>query len=455
MKKDATLLINEFDARRLCVLPISILSDGITLRLGVAVEPNVQLREQVKHCLTMTMQLDWQPMSALEVQRGLNAAYGNRFALSTVVLKYSSSSEDETPAVELVEALFQDAVIRDASDIHLSPEDDSLRIRFRVAGVLEPVCSITKSWLEAILVRIKVLAEMNIAESRMPQDGLIRHNVLDEAVDFRVSTFPVRNGENTVVRVQKQRSWQSLSQLITSADSLQLLHQGLKSTHGLIILCGPTGSGKTTTLYAMLRELENDTNHVMTLEDPVEFSLPRVRQTSLGNLNKMNLAQAIRAVLRQDPDVLLIGELRDSESVKQCLRATLSGRLMLSTVHAANCILALRRLIDLSGDAEMVAASLSMVVSQRLVRVRTKGDSLNHTSRQAVVEVLPITEAVRQCICTPAELSGLDTYATLSGFVPMWRTARSLLTQGVIEPAEFERVFGVLEATPIVGEMGV
>jgi type II secretory ATPase GspE/PulE/Tfp pilus assembly ATPase PilB-like protein len=273
------------------------------------------------------------------------------------------------PVVRLVDALLFEAVRQGASDIHVEPEKGYVRLSYRVDGVLRDIRLLHQRIWPAILVRFKLMAGMDIAESRLPQDGQLSSNIAGHWVDFRASTMPVTQGESLVLRVlDKDKQALSLADLSLSAVALQQIHRLLAQAQGMILVCGPTGSGKTTSLYAMLAALQHQGLNMVTLEDPVEYHIPRVRQTQIREDIGLDFATGLRALLRQDPDVMLIGEIRDEATAQMALRAAMTGHRVFATLHANHNDTALTRLIEMGIARTFLTGSLTGIISQRLLR---------------------------------------------------------------------------------------
>lgn len=280
------------------------------------------------------------------------------------------SGEDDAPVIRLINAILSQAVRDKASDIHLEPFEDRIAVRFRVDGVLTEVLA-PKPELGPVLVsRLKVMARLDIAEKRLPQDGRITVKLAGHGVDIRVSTIPSAHGERVVLRLLDQASGQlSLEQLAMPAFVKERFQAALKKPHGIILVTGPTGSGKTTTLYAGLSHINDRSRNILTIEDPVEYLLPGIGQTQVNNKVEMNFARGLRAILRQDPDVVMIGEIRDSETASIAVQASLTGHLVLSTLHTNTAIGAITRLHDMGVEPFLLSSSLEVVMAQRLVRL--------------------------------------------------------------------------------------
>ena len=277
---------------------------------------------------------------------------------------------NEAPVVRLVNLLLIEALEARASDVHLEGYADGLRVRYRIDGVLQPAPSPPPHLTAAIISRLKIMAELDIAERRMPQDGRIRLRLQNRQVDVRVSTVPTLRGESVVLRLlDKERGRISLAELGMAPDTLELFSEAVSRPHGIVLVTGPTGSGKTTTLYAAVEMIKTGREKILTVEDPVEYELPGVPQVPVNEKVGVTFAAALRSLLRQDPDIILVGEIRDAETAQIATQAALTGHLVLSTLHTNDAPTALTRLLDLEVAAYLVASTVDAVLAQRLVRI--------------------------------------------------------------------------------------
>lgn len=279
------------------------------------------------------------------------------------------SSSDASPLRQLVDRLIYQAIDDHASDLHFEPFENTLRVRCRIDGTLQKITSTPIQLAQPVASRIKVLAGLDIANTRTPQDGRIRFTHHANRVDLRISTLPTKYGESIVLRVLDQkRLISSVQELGMPLDMALQFSKDLRKTSGLLIATGPTGSGKTTTLYAALQQIMNLGRKILTVEDPVEYDLPGLIQLPTDASSKLTFPSAIRSILRHDPDVIMVGEIRDPETAKAAIEAALTGHLVLTTLHTQDAIGAITRLIDLGVEPYLVAATLSAVIAQRLVR---------------------------------------------------------------------------------------
>ncbi len=278
--------------------------------------------------------------------------------------------QDDAPIIRLLNALLSEAIKEGASDVHIETFANHVAIRFRVDGILREVLEPPRILAPLIVSRIKVMARLDIAEKRLPQDGRITLRIGNRAVDVRVSTMPTNHGERAVLRLlDKQSAQLNLAQLGMEAKTLEHLVQQVKEPHGIILVTGPTGSGKTTTLYAALTLLNDKKRNILTVEDPIEYDLVGIGQTPVNPKINMTFAKGLRAILRQDPDVVMVGEIRDLETAQIAIQASLTGHLVLSTLHTNSAIGAITRLDDMGVEPFLLASSLSGVLAQRLVRL--------------------------------------------------------------------------------------
>ncbi|HEX3122335.1 MAG TPA: type II secretion system ATPase GspE [Rhodanobacteraceae bacterium] len=281
-----------------------------------------------------------------------------------------AESENDAPIIRLINALLTEAVKEGASDIHVEPFENRLVVRFRIDGVLREVLAPQKAIASAVVSRIKVMARLDIAEKRLPQDGRIGLRIAGRPVDVRVSTIPAGYGERVVLRLlDKQAGKLDLQQLGMAPETLRRLAETIERPHGILLVTGPTGSGKTTTLYASLLRLNDRSSNIMTVEDPIEYYIDGVGQTQVNTKVEMTFARGLRAILRQDPDVVMVGEIRDLETAQIAVQASLTGHLVLSTLHTNSAVGAVTRLRDMGVEPFLLSSSLIGVLAQRLVRV--------------------------------------------------------------------------------------
>jgi general secretion pathway protein E/type IV pilus assembly protein PilB len=315
-----------------------------------------------------------------EIARAIDQYYGHELSIDGILHEIetgeidwrslaATSDEYSQPVVRLIDAILTDAVKRDASDVHFEPEQNFLRIRYRIDGLLRQIRALHKSYWPAMAVRIKVMSNMNIAETRAPQDGRISLNISGRLVDFRVSAQPTIHGENVVLRIlDRQKGIVPLDQVGLDDAQLDQLKLMIARPEGIILVTGPTGSGKTTTLYSVLNHINEEGINIMTLEDPVEYPMSMIRQTSVAEAAKLDFANGVRSMMRQDPDVILVGEIRDADTAEMAFRAAMTGHQVYSTLHTNSSIGAIPRLLDIGVLPDIMAGNIIGVVAQRLVR---------------------------------------------------------------------------------------
>ncbi len=366
-------------ARQHKIIPLFKVRDSLTL--GMADPLNLAVIDQI----VRSTGLDIEPAicSAGEIEQAIDHYYGTASTMDEVVQVLGEDEEEEeetldtstltqlagdAPIVKLVNLVIAQAVKDTASDIHVEPDESLLRIRFRVDGVCREAYTQPKKLQSAIISRLKIMSNLDIAERRIPQDGRIQMIVEGKPIDIRVSTLPTVHGENVVMRILDKSNLMIRLSDLGFGDQEPRLRQILSRPNGVILATGPTGSGKTTTLYSALNEVSNVEVNTITLEDPVEYRLPLIRQSQVNVKAGMTFAKGLRAVLRQDPDIVMVGEIRDAETAKIAVEAALTGHLVLSTLHTNDASGALPRLIDMGVEPFLVASSVGGIIAQRLVR---------------------------------------------------------------------------------------
>ena len=376
----ALKLIPRDFARRHNIFPIAL--DRETRRLIVALSDinNVVALDQVRAQFRGEIEIESRLAGETEIARAIEQYYGHDFSIDGILHEIETGEVDyqslqasgdaySQPVVRLIAALLADAVERGASDIHFEPEQNFLRIRYRIDGVLRQIRSLHKTYWPAMAVRIKVMAKMNIAETRAPQDGRISLTLTGRQVDFRVASQATTHGENVVLRIlDRQKGIVPLDGLGLEASQLALLKKMIARPEGIILVTGPTGSGKTTTLYSVLNHINNDGLNIMTLEDPVEYPMTLIRQTSVNEAAKMDFGNGIRSLMRQDPDVILVGEIRDEDTATMAFRAAMTGHQVYSTLHTNSAVGAIPRLLDIGIVPDIIAGNVIGIVAQRLIR---------------------------------------------------------------------------------------
>jgi general secretion pathway protein E len=386
---------------------------------------------------------------------------------------------NKAPIIKLVNTiLFQGLKLR-ASDVHFQPFPDRLQVRFRIDGILYDMDTVPRRVHEAIVSRVKIMGKMDIAERRLPQDGRATLRIGDGEVDVRISTIPTTNGERIVLRLlDKTAKLYSLGEIGLTKANEELLREFLAYSHGIILVTGPTGSGKTTTLYAGLTEMDTTTLNILTIEDPVEYSLPSISQVQVNTKKGLTFASGLRSFLRQDPDVMMVGEIRDLETAEVAIRAALTGHLVFSTVHTNDSASTITRMIDQGVEPYLVSSSIVLVIAQRLVRTVCKhcraerpateedlaklkkvgleigelGGKITYgpgcdecfqsgyAGRTAIYEFMPIDEKIRTQIMEATTATAIKRSAVARGMITLREDGRSKIRAGLTTADEVLRV---------------
>jgi len=444
--------------------------DGQQLVLWHGPQPDAGALSEVlrKHAVQQLMQIDAAPLA----QR-ISAAYAqSESSAATVVSEVEEEADlsrmmQELPAVEdllesagdapiirMLNALLTQAVRDGASDIHIEPYERHSSVRFRVDGTLREVVQPNRALHAALISRLKIMADLDISEKRLPQDGRISLRLGTRAIDVRVSTLPNAHGERAVLRLlDKSESKLSLESVGMQGDVLARLEGLIAQPHGIILVTGPTGSGKTTTLYAALSRLDAGRSNIMTVEDPIEYELPGVGQTQVNSKIDLTFAKALRAILRQDPDVIMIGEIRDFETAQIAIQASLTGHLVLATLHTNDAASAITRLTDMGVEPFLLSSSLLGVLAQRLVRKYcghchggdhgTGCEHCGHTGyagRTGVFELLLVNDAIRAQIHNQTAEAEVRAQALAGGMQLMREDGERLVAAGITSREEVLRV---------------
>lgn len=405
---EAVKLVPKSLAYRYTLLPLSFDAKTKTLIIAMTDVFNVLATDQLLSTLGGSYKVETVMAGEAEIINALDNVYGFDLSIDGILheietgeIDYQSlpanRNEYSQPLIRLVDALLSDAVKRGASDIHFEPEKGFLRIRYRIDGVLQQIRSLHKNYWAAIAVRLKVLANLNIAESRITQDGRMTLMLSGRSIDFRVSVQPTIYGENIVLRIlDSQRGIMTLEQLGLLEENLAHLRLMIARPEGVILITGPTGSGKTTTLYSILSYLNTERVNIMTLEDPVEYALGQVRQSAVNEAIKLDFSNGIRSIMRQDPDIILVGEIRDEDTADMTFRAAMTGHQVYSTLHTNSAVGAIPRLLDIGILPDIMAENIIGIIGQRLVRVLCtackRGYSPQNTQRR-ILELTP-TETI-------------------------------------------------------------
>ena len=374
-------LLSEVHARRLKALPLEV--DGDTVLVGLSDPADLNAIDQLEGLLAPKV-----IKLAVVMESQLFDAFDGLYRRTADIESFASQLEEEyeessdfnlgntfldeggdATVGKLLQSVFEDAVQMRASDVHIEPDENSLRIRQRIDGVLQENVLKENKIAAAMVLRLKLMSGLDISEKRLPQDGRFHLTIKGHRIDVRMSTMPVQHGESVVMRLLDQSAGLlSLDETGMPEDLVKRLRHQITRPHGMVLVTGPTGSGKTTTLYAALSELNQSTKKIITAEDPVEYRLPRVNQVQINSKIDLSFSSVLRTALRQDPDIIMVGEMRDKETVEIGLRGALTGHLVLSTLHTNDAITSALRLIDMGAAGFLVGSSLRAVIAQRLVR---------------------------------------------------------------------------------------
>ncbi len=372
----ALALISESFARNNLVMPVSLVNDHLSLAMSNP--EDILLLDKIKRQLKFNISFSPVLVITDQIQKSIDLFYGYELSIDGIIAeletgvfeRYTDNDGDYShPMVRLVDAILTDAVKKNSSDIHFEPEEHYIRIRYRIDGVLQEIKLLHKSLWSALVVRLKVVASLDLTDQRRPQDGRIDLIVHGRQIDFRVSSLPSSHGENFVLRIlDREKGIVPLDKLGLDDHSLQELKIMMSRPTGILLVTGPTGSGKTTTLYSMLNELNEVGVNIMTLEDPIEYPMTMIRQTAINEEIGMTFAAGIRALLRQDPDIILIGEIRDGETATMALRASMTGHQVFATLHTNSAIGAIPRLLDIGVSRTIMSSNIIGIMGQRLAR---------------------------------------------------------------------------------------
>ncbi|SDI21634.1 type IV pilus assembly protein PilB [Actinokineospora alba] len=481
----ATALIKEATARELVAVqlktgngvafavadPSDAVLNGLRAAAGMPFTVKVARREDILHVIGAT----YRALTGIDSRvKDFEARDVLRKTAARTVAAVSAN--DEAPVVQVVQLIITQALRDRASDVHIEPQPERIRIRFRIDGALHDVLDLPESMGPAIVSRIKIIGGMNIVERRRPQDGQISMDVEGRAVDIRVSTTAVVGGEKVVLRLlDKSRPLFRLEQLGMPAEMAKRYAALLRSPYGMVICAGPTGSGKTTTLYGSLGEINSPDRNIMTIEDPVEYTFPSINQIQINEQAGITFAGGLKSILRQDPDIILVGEVRDVETARIAVQSALTGHFVLSSLHATDAAAALHRLLDMGIENFLIASSVTAVLSQRLVRrvctycteyyqpskeelvfldsvggappkdgfVRGAGCNFcantGYLERIGVYEMMPVSEPIRDLILSRASHEEFRKLARYEGMRTLSEAAAHLVEAGVTTVAEVLR----------------
>lgn len=474
-------------AQKYGVIPVAV--DDENVQVAMADVYDVVAIDQIRRYFSRSMEILPMVAARSEIMDAIDAYYGYEMSIDSLLQEIESGAAEPSavqtgdegfvnPTVRLANAIILDAVKSGASDIHFEPEDLFVRLRYRIDGVMSQGKAFHKKYWPSLLVRLKIMAGMNIAESRAPQDGRFSFQVATREVDFRVAAHPTVHGENMVLRVlDKAKSLRSLDSLGYEPETVALIKKILTRPEGVIVVTGPTGSGKTTTMYSMLNYLNSINVNIMTLEEPVEYQLPVIRQSDVRE--SMSFAEGIRSILRQDPDVVFVGEVRDEETASMALRAAMTGHKVFTTLHTNDAMGAVTRLLDLGLTPNMLAGNIIGVMAQRLMRLLCRecrkprratandahilgvdgGDlpviyepvgcdacrNTGYQGRTAVVEVLPFSEELDELIAEGASRRTIRQAARARGFHSLADSGAAKVLAGESSIEELKQTVNIID----------
>lgn len=492
---EALNMVPESFARRYYLLPVAYEASINTMTVAMADLFNVVALDQLRAMLGNQIQFKQLLAAEAQLEATIDQFYDYELSVDGILREIETGEIDHQsvsahgnvytqPVVRLVGALLMDAVKKGVSDMHFEPEAAFLRIRYRLDGVLQQVRSLHKNYWPSIAVRLKVISGMDITETRAAQDGRLNMYLCGRPIDFRVSTHPTIHGENIVLRVlDRAQSVMSIEQLSLNESIQQTLQSMLSRPEGILIVTGPTGSGKTTTLYSLLANKNTEAVNIMTLEDPVEHPVSLMRQTSVNESNKVDFANGIRSIMRQDPDIILVGEVRDEDTAKMAFRAAMTGHQVFTTLHTNSALGIFSRLADMGISHEMMVGNIIGVIAQRLIRklcahcktamqpTKKEREVLGlrqdeqleiyqaqgcqhcaltgYRGRMVIMELLRIDEDMDALIARHAYLDELSALASEKGFVSL---AQDGLRKVLAGTTSLDELMRVVNLTPWITE---
>lgn len=485
ISKEAVLLIPQSLAQKYTLLPIRVKNNKI--RVAMSDPLNIFAVDDVK--IASGYDVDIVISTKKEIQRGIDRYYSTQFAKKaaedlskeqSIINNHISNSEEDddiknAPAVRLVDSIITNAVKAKASDIHIEPFEKYVRIRYRVDGELQEMLKSPKDTMTALTTRVKILAGMNIAEKRLPQDGRIITKVDGNKVDLRVSVLPTVYGEKIVIRIMnREGSIIGKDKLGLDDDDIEKLERIIKNPYGIILVTGPTGSGKSTTLYTILNDMNKKNVNIVTVEDPVEYTIEGINQVNVNVKAGLTFAAGLRSILRQDPDVIMIGEIRDSETAEIAIRAAITGHVVLSTIHTNDAPSAVMRLRDMGIEPYLVATSVVGIVAQRLVKKtcpyckeeyeasdyekKVLGISINQSlklskgkgcaacrntgylGRTGIYEIMEVSREHRDAVINGSSIDDLRDISSKKGMKTIRKSCENLVLKGVTTFDELVKV---------------
>ena len=491
IEKDVLDLLPTKLVQKFQVIPIAILDN--TLNVAMVDPRNLFIIDDIRFLTRKNVRVNVAPDSSIrkiidqhyssgESIQAFMGQMRDEFSVEVVESRDESDlasleiAAEQAPVVKLVNLILMDAVRKQASDIHIEPYEKMIRVRFRIDGVLYEIMRPPLQLRNAIISRVKIMSRMDIAERRLPQDGRIKLKIGVREIDFRVSVLPTLFGEKVVLRLLDKSSLQlDMTKLGFEESQLQHIHDAIYSPYGMVLVTGPTGSGKTTTLYSALAELNKVGQNISTAEDPVEYNLPGINQLQIHEIIGLNFATALRAFLRQDPDIIMVGEVRDFETAEVAIKAALTGHLVLSTLHTNDAPSSINRLLNMGVEPFLVSSAINLILAQRLVRricsecraeekappeallaMGVLEEELNdfvpyhgrgcptcnntgYRGRTALYEVMPMSEEIRELALVSASARDIRREAIQKGMISLRRSGINKLKQGITSMEEVVR----------------
>ena len=450
--------------------PLNIFAiDDVAIATGLKVESYISTKAEIQKFIEVNY-------SSEQVNKAAEQLTRETLAAKSIITNIEEMDDvKNAPVVKMVEYMFKNSIEMRASDIHIEPYENEIRIRYRIDGELKTINSLGVESLASLVTRIKILAGLNIAEKRVPQDGRIITRVGNNDVDLRVSILPIVNGEKIVIRILNRSSYKvGRETLGISNKNLNKLDNIINSPHGIVLVSGPTGSGKSTTLYSILSELNKAEVNIVTVEDPVEYTLSGINQVNVNTKSGMTFASGLRSILRQDPDIVMIGEIRDDETAKIAVKAAITGHLVLSTLHTNDAPSSITRIIDMGIEPYLVATSITGVIAQRLVKkvcahcketyeasnyekeilvgsanedlvlYRGKGcgycNNTGFSGRVGVYEIMEITREHRDAINSTRDPNVLKDISIKNGMTTLGQECKELVLKGITTVSELASI---------------
>lgn len=440
--------------------PLNIVAiDDLKLYTNYDIQPVIATKDSIKKSIDKFYQKNKTEMALREFNESYDLENSDEYDFEEDI------EVTNAPIVKLINSIIQQAVDMRASDIHIEPYSEDIRIRFRIDGDLQDIMKLSKNILSPLVTRIKIIGKMNIAEKRLPQDGRVEINVNEKEIDIRISTIPTVYGEKVVLRIlDSENFFISKNDLGFTQKNLELFEKLIKQPYGMLLITGPTGSGKTTTLYAILKELNSVEKNIITIEDPVEYKMDGINQVQTNLKAGLTFANGLRSILRQDPDVIMVGEIRDVETAHIAIRAAITGHLVLSTLHTNDSVSSVMRLVDMGIEPYLVSSAIIGVISQRLVKrlcencktpyeasysdklllglepektvtfFKPKGCNKcnnGYFGRAAIHEVMVVNEEMRRLINEGRNVDELRVCATNTGMTTLFDNSVKLVLQGI------------------------